>query len=85
MVLARVEKGHNILITGVGGGVAILALQLSIAKGANVYVTSGSDEKIAKAVALGAKGGVKYKDGGFIPSGYLKRPLTRIQRTGLSS
>lgn len=62
MVNAHVERGHNVLITGVGGGVALLALQLCVAKGANVYVTSGTDEKIAKAVALGAKGGVKYKD-----------------------
>lgn len=82
MVNARIEAGHNILITGtspisishanktyqnpsssgIGGGVAITALQLCVAKGANVYVTSGDEEKIAKAVKLGAKGGVNYKD-----------------------
>ena len=63
MVHASVERGHNVLITGVGGGVALLAMQLCVAKGANVYVTSGTDDKISKAIALGAKGGVKYKDG----------------------
>ncbi|KAJ6539836.1 NAD(P)-binding protein [Mycena vulgaris] len=61
-VLARVEAGQNILITGIGGGVALLALQLCIAMGASVYVTSGNASKIAKAVALGAMGGAIYKD-----------------------
>ena len=62
MVNGAVKKGDNVLVTGVGGGVAILALQLAVAAGANVYVTSGSDEKIHKAVELGAKGGVNYKN-----------------------
>lgn len=58
---ARASKGDNILITGIGGGVALLALQLCFARGANVYVSSSSQEKISSAVALGAKGGVNYK------------------------
>ncbi|TFY67440.1 hypothetical protein EVG20_g3946 [Dentipellis fragilis] len=61
-VNARVEKGHNVFITGIGGGVALLALQICLAKGANVYVSSSSEAKIAQAVALGAKGGVNYKN-----------------------
>lgn len=62
MINAGVEAGHNVLITGAGGGVALMAIQLCVAKGANVYVTSGSEDKINKAVALGAKAGVNYKD-----------------------
>ncbi|KAF9239775.1 hypothetical protein BU15DRAFT_87802 [Melanogaster broomeanus] len=61
IVNAQVAKGQNVLITGVGGGVALLALQLSLAKGANVFVTSGSEDKIHKAKALGATAGVNYK------------------------
>ncbi|KZT09674.1 NAD-P-binding protein [Laetiporus sulphureus 93-53] len=61
MVNARVQKGDNVLITGIGGGVALMAMQLCIAKGANVYVTSSSEEKIHRAISLGAKGGVNYK------------------------
>ena len=61
MVNGAVKKGDNVLVTGVGGGVAILALQLAVAAGANVYVTSGGEDKIRKAVELGAKGGVSYK------------------------
>jgi len=62
IVNGRVESGQNVLITGIGGGVALIAMQICIAKGASVYVTSGSQEKIRKAVDLGAAGGVSYKD-----------------------
>lgn len=58
----RVRKNENILISGFGGGVAQLAFQFGIAAGANVYVTSGSAEKIEKAISLGAQGGYNYKD-----------------------
>lgn len=58
---AGAVKGSTVLITGVGGGVALFCLQFAVALGCNVYVTSGSDDKIAKAIALGAKGGVNYK------------------------
>ncbi|EAU89641.1 hypothetical protein CC1G_02530 [Coprinopsis cinerea okayama7 len=62
MINAGVQAGHNVLITGIGGGVALFALQFCVAAGANVYVTSGKTEKIQKAIELGAKGGVNYKD-----------------------
>jgi zinc-binding alcohol dehydrogenase/oxidoreductase len=55
------KKGEKVLISGVGGGVALLALQFAVAAGAEVFVTSGTQEKIERAVALGAKGGVNYK------------------------
>jgi len=58
---AQVKKGDNVLVTGIGGGVALFALQFAAALGANVYVTSSSDDKIAFAKSLGAKGGVNYK------------------------
>ncbi len=62
MSRAKLQTNEKVLITGIGGGVALLVLQFAIAKGAEVWVTSGSDDKIAKAIALGAKGGVNYKD-----------------------
>ncbi|KAF9170889.1 hypothetical protein BGX21_010288 [Mortierella sp. AD011] len=58
----QVTQGQNVLITGIGGGVALMALAFCVAAGANVYVTSSDDNKIAKAIRLGAKGGVNYKD-----------------------
>ena len=57
---AQLQPGERVLISGVGGGVALLALQMAVAAGAEVWVTSGSEEKIARAVALGAKGGADY-------------------------
>lgn len=58
----QAKPGHNFLITGIGGGVALMALLFATGAGANVYVTSSDPEKINKAKALGAKGGVNYKD-----------------------
>jgi NADPH:quinone reductase-like Zn-dependent oxidoreductase len=57
--------GRNILVTGIGGGVALAALQFAVAKGCNVYVTSGHADKIERAKAMGAKGGVSYKSAGW--------------------
>lgn len=58
---AALQAGERVLINGIGGGVALLALQMALAAGAKVWVTSGSEDKIEKAVALGAKGGISYK------------------------
>ena len=59
---ANAKPGRNILITGIGGGVALMALFFAVAAGANVYVSSGSEEKLKKAKALGATGGINYKE-----------------------
>ncbi|GGB01760.1 zinc-binding dehydrogenase [Puia dinghuensis] len=61
MVRGQVRAGERVLITGIGGGVALFALQFAVAAGAKVYVTSGSDEKLARAKAMGALGGVNYR------------------------
>lgn len=59
---AMAKPGDTVLITGVGGGVALHCMQFAVALGCQVYVTSGTDEKIAKAMTMGAKGGVNYKN-----------------------
>ena len=51
---ARVRAGDQVLIQGIGGGVALAALQICKSLGATVWVTSRSDEKLARAKALGA-------------------------------
>jgi len=61
----RLRAKDKVLITGVGGGAALWALQFAVGYQARVYVTSGSDEKIEKAKALGALGGFNYKDPGW--------------------
>jgi NADPH:quinone reductase-like Zn-dependent oxidoreductase len=59
------KRGEHVLVTGIGGGVATLALLFAQALGARVSVTSGSDEKLAKARGLGAIAGVNYKGKGW--------------------
>ena len=58
---AGLRGGERVLITGAGGGAALFALQIAVAAGATVFVTSGSEDKIKRAVELGAAGGVNYK------------------------
>ncbi|ROT38666.1 oxidoreductase [Sodiomyces alkalinus F11] len=53
--------GANLLITGIGGGVALQALQFAVALGCRVFVTSGDPAKIDRARALGAVGGASYR------------------------
>lgn len=59
------EAGRNILVTGIGGGVALQVLQFAVAMGCNVYVTSGDEAKIERAKKMGAKGGVVYTRDGW--------------------
>jgi zinc-binding alcohol dehydrogenase/oxidoreductase len=53
---ARLVAGESVLVTGVGGGVAAAALSIGLKMGADVYVTSRSEAKRQKALALGAAG-----------------------------
>jgi NADPH:quinone reductase-like Zn-dependent oxidoreductase len=56
----RMQAGDYVLLEGTGG-VSIFGLQIAKAHGAKPIITSSSDEKLAKAKALGAVGGVNYK------------------------
>jgi len=63
---ARLRAGEKVLITGIGGGAALWVLQFAVSYKARVYVTSGSEEKIQKAIALGATAGFNYKDADWV-------------------
>ena len=54
-----IVPGDTVLVLGTGG-VSILALQLARAAGARVVVTSSSDDKLARAQALGATDAINY-------------------------
>lgn len=54
MTRAKLRPGETVLIWGIGGGVGQAALQIAKLAGARVFVTSSSDEKLARARQLGA-------------------------------
>ncbi len=49
----RIRAGETVFIPGTGG-VALFALQIAVAHGANVIISSSSKQKLARAKALGA-------------------------------
>ena len=51
---ARITANDDVLIWGIGGGVAQAAMRIAKAHSARVWVTSGSDEKLERAKSLGA-------------------------------
>jgi NADPH:quinone reductase-like Zn-dependent oxidoreductase len=59
---ARIKPGDDVLIIGIGGGVALAALQIAKLAGARVLVASSSDEKLEKAFELGASIGINYRN-----------------------
>ncbi|KND04643.1 uncharacterized protein SPPG_00359 [Spizellomyces punctatus DAOM BR117] len=62
MTKGQVQPHSTVLITGVGGGVALFAMQFAVAAGAKVFVTSSDPAKIEKAIEMGATGGVNYRE-----------------------
>ncbi len=56
----HIAPGESVLVLGTGG-VSIFALQFARLAGARVIVTSSSDEKLARAKALGADGCINYR------------------------
>ena len=60
MTRAKVKKNDNVLIWGIGGGVALAALEIVRTIGAKAWVTSHSDEKLALARGLGAENVINY-------------------------
>ncbi|HLB10633.1 MAG TPA: zinc-binding dehydrogenase [Gemmatimonadaceae bacterium] len=63
---ARLQPGETMLIWGIGGGVAIAALQIAKRIGARVWVTSGSDAKLAGARELGADETFNHRTGDVV-------------------
>jgi NADPH:quinone reductase-like Zn-dependent oxidoreductase len=57
---AQVRASDTVLIWGIGGGVSLAAMMIAKARGARVWVTSGSDDKLARARALGADEGFNH-------------------------
>jgi NADPH:quinone reductase-like Zn-dependent oxidoreductase len=60
MSRAVLRPGETVLIHGIGGGVALAALQLAKLAGAKVIVTSSSNDKLLRAKELGADHAINY-------------------------
>ena len=56
----KIRPGDTILTLGTGG-VSIFALQFALLSGAEVIITSGSDEKLERANKLGARHTINYR------------------------
>jgi NADPH:quinone reductase-like Zn-dependent oxidoreductase len=59
---AAIRDGEWVLVWGIGGGVALAALEISRALGARTIVTSSSAEKLERARALGAHVAVNHAE-----------------------
>lgn len=57
----QIVKEDVVLIPGIGSGVQTMVLAYAVHVGARTIVTSGSDEKLARAKALGASECINYK------------------------
>jgi NADPH:quinone reductase-like Zn-dependent oxidoreductase len=63
---AGAGPGRTLLATGASGGVATFVIQIAAALGARVFVTSSSQAKIDRAIELGASGGVRHDQPGWV-------------------
>jgi len=63
--LGQLQAGEQILIHAGGSGVGTAAIQMAKQVGATVYITAGSEDKIAQTLALGADAGINYKTQDF--------------------
>jgi NADPH:quinone reductase-like Zn-dependent oxidoreductase len=55
------QPDETVLVVGIGSGVSLACLQLARLIGARVIVTSSSDDKLARAMKMGACAGIHYK------------------------
>uniref|UniRef100_UPI004048A662 quinone oxidoreductase family protein n=1 Tax=Algoriphagus sp. TaxID=1872435 RepID=UPI004048A662 len=62
VVKGQVQAGDQVLVTGIGGGVAQFVAQFALALGAKVFVSSSAPKKISQAIAQGASAGFNYTD-----------------------
>lgn len=77
---AQVRAGDDVLIWGIGGGVALAALSLCRSLGARVWVTSSSPAKLEQARALGADVGLDHAE----PVQVAKAIRTATRKRGVS-
>ena len=63
---AHLQKGERFLVHGGAGGIGTMAIQLAAARGAEVFTTAGSPEKLELCRSLGAAHAIDYHDEDFV-------------------
>jgi NADPH:quinone reductase-like Zn-dependent oxidoreductase len=63
---ARLRPGETVLIHAAGSSVSTAAIQIAALHGARILVTAGTDEKLARALELGADEGINYRSRDFL-------------------
>ena len=62
----RLQVGETVLFHGGTSGIGTTAIQLAVARGATVFATAGSDEKVQACEALGARRAINYRTQDFV-------------------
>ena len=63
---AHLQKGERFLVHGGAGGIGTMAIQLAAARGAEVFATAGSPEKLELCRSLGAGRAIDYREEDFV-------------------
>jgi NADPH:quinone reductase-like Zn-dependent oxidoreductase len=63
---AQVRPGQTVLVHGAGSGVGVAAIQIVKLHGGRVITTASSDDKLARATALGADHTINYRTADFV-------------------
>ncbi|MBL0746496.1 NAD(P)H-quinone oxidoreductase [Nocardioides baculatus] len=63
---AHLQKGERFLVHGGAGGIGTMAIQLAAARGAEVFTTAGSPEKLELCRSLGAAHAIDYREDDFV-------------------
>jgi putative PIG3 family NAD(P)H quinone oxidoreductase len=63
---AHLQKGERFLVHGGAGGIGTMAIQLAAARGAEVFATAGSPEKLELCRSLGATRAIDYREEDFV-------------------
>ena len=72
LVQGALKAGEQVLVTGIGGGVAQFAAQFAIALGAKCFVSSSSEEKRKEALSQGATDVFDYSSNSWASDALVK-------------
>ncbi|XP_061998562.1 uncharacterized protein LOC133715888 [Rosa rugosa] len=65
-MMSRLSSGETLLVHGGSSGIGTFAIQIAKYRGVRVFVTVGSEEKLAACKELGADVGINYKTEDFV-------------------